>query len=162
MDCSLPGSSVHGILQARILKWVGIFLCINLILALTQSSRGGKVGILRGKEFEGDLWCRNGRIWWPINLLVEGEGRATMTHPACSLIHSQKRSDNKSSSGIGGAPRQGTGAGFPASSWGCHIDSGASAYTGRPPNSGCEFRLPVDNMTSRCKWQVATDKYLKW
>ena len=25
MDCSLPGSSVHGILQARILAWVAIF-----------------------------------------------------------------------------------------------------------------------------------------
>ena len=24
MDCSLPGSSVHGIIQARILKWVAI------------------------------------------------------------------------------------------------------------------------------------------
>ena len=24
MDCRLPGSSVHGILQARILKWVAI------------------------------------------------------------------------------------------------------------------------------------------
>ena len=24
MDCSLPGSSVHGILQARTLKWVGM------------------------------------------------------------------------------------------------------------------------------------------
>ena len=24
MDCSLPGSSVHGILQARIRKWVAI------------------------------------------------------------------------------------------------------------------------------------------
>ena len=24
MDCSLPGSSVHGILQARILQWVAI------------------------------------------------------------------------------------------------------------------------------------------
>ena len=24
MDCSLPASSVHGIFQARILKWVGI------------------------------------------------------------------------------------------------------------------------------------------
>ena len=24
MDCSLPGSSAHGILQARILEWVGI------------------------------------------------------------------------------------------------------------------------------------------
>ena len=25
IDCSLPGSSVHGILQARILDWVAIF-----------------------------------------------------------------------------------------------------------------------------------------
>ena len=25
MDCSLPGSSVHGILQTRILEWVDIF-----------------------------------------------------------------------------------------------------------------------------------------
>ena len=24
MDCSLPGSSVHGILQARILKWIAL------------------------------------------------------------------------------------------------------------------------------------------
>ena len=26
MDCSLPGSSVHGILQARIREWVAISL----------------------------------------------------------------------------------------------------------------------------------------
>ena len=26
VDCSLPGSSVHGILQARILEWAAIFL----------------------------------------------------------------------------------------------------------------------------------------
>ena len=25
MDCSLPGSSVHGIFQARLLEWVAIF-----------------------------------------------------------------------------------------------------------------------------------------
>ena len=25
MDCSLPGSSVHGIFQARVLEWVSIF-----------------------------------------------------------------------------------------------------------------------------------------
>ena len=24
MDCSLPGSSLHGILQARVLEWVAI------------------------------------------------------------------------------------------------------------------------------------------
>ena len=27
MDCSLPGSSIHGIFQARILKWVAISFC---------------------------------------------------------------------------------------------------------------------------------------
>ena len=25
MDCNLPGSSVHGILQASVLEWVAIF-----------------------------------------------------------------------------------------------------------------------------------------
>ena len=27
MDCSLPGSSVHGIFQARVLEWVAILFC---------------------------------------------------------------------------------------------------------------------------------------
>ena len=31
MDCSLPGSSVHGILQARILEWVAIPSAEDLI-----------------------------------------------------------------------------------------------------------------------------------
>ena len=29
MDCSLPGSSVHGIVQARVLEWVAIALSIS-------------------------------------------------------------------------------------------------------------------------------------
>ena len=31
MDCSPPGSSVHGILQARILEWVGCHSCLHQI-----------------------------------------------------------------------------------------------------------------------------------
>jgi len=31
MDCSSPGSFVHGILQARILEWVAISLAIHLL-----------------------------------------------------------------------------------------------------------------------------------
>ena len=27
MDCSLPGSSIHGIFQARVLEWVAIISC---------------------------------------------------------------------------------------------------------------------------------------
>ena len=29
MDCSLPGSSVHGIFQARVLEWVAIAFSIS-------------------------------------------------------------------------------------------------------------------------------------
>ena len=36
MDCSLPGSSVHGILQARILEWVAIPFSRNLPNAGTE------------------------------------------------------------------------------------------------------------------------------
>ena len=37
MDCSLPGSSIHGICQARVLEWVGFFLassCFPLFASL--------------------------------------------------------------------------------------------------------------------------------
>ena len=30
MDCSLPGSSVHGIFQARVLEWGAIAFSINI------------------------------------------------------------------------------------------------------------------------------------
>ena len=32
MDCSLPGSSVHGILQARIMEWVAISFSISSVI----------------------------------------------------------------------------------------------------------------------------------
>ena len=31
MDCSLPGSSIHGILQARVLDWGAIALCTQYV-----------------------------------------------------------------------------------------------------------------------------------
>ena len=37
VDCSLPGSSVHGILQVRILEWVawlGVISCLSLLKKL--------------------------------------------------------------------------------------------------------------------------------
>ena len=37
MDYSLPGSSVHGILQARILEWVAISFSIEMFRVLGNS-----------------------------------------------------------------------------------------------------------------------------
>ena len=39
MDCSLPGSSVHGIFQARVLKWDAIALSINMLDTLLNTGR---------------------------------------------------------------------------------------------------------------------------
>ena len=36
MDCNLPGSSIHGIFQARVLEWVSIFFSRGILL--TQGS----------------------------------------------------------------------------------------------------------------------------
>ena len=38
MDCSLPGFSVHGILQARILEWVAIPLLQGIFLEIETMS----------------------------------------------------------------------------------------------------------------------------
>ena len=35
MDCSLPGSSVHGISQVRVLEWVAISFSKNVVYVLT-------------------------------------------------------------------------------------------------------------------------------
>ena len=38
IDCSLPGSSVHGIFQARVLEWVAIAFSENEILIYTNQN----------------------------------------------------------------------------------------------------------------------------
>ena len=39
MDCSLPGSSVHGIFQARVLEWGAITLSKKWIESVTFANR---------------------------------------------------------------------------------------------------------------------------
>ena len=41
MDCSLPGSSVHGIFQARVLEWgaIAFYYFLLLLLLLSHCSR---------------------------------------------------------------------------------------------------------------------------
>ena len=38
MDCSLPGSSVHGIFQARVLEWVGNSHYLNIIMFIADDN----------------------------------------------------------------------------------------------------------------------------
>ena len=65
MDCSLPGSSIHGILQARILEWVAI----SFSRGSSWPRDGTQVSRIAGRHF--NLWattqsyglCGRGRGW---------------------------------------------------------------------------------------------------
>ena len=55
MDCSLPGSSVHGIFQARVLEWVAIAVAAALAYLTV------KIGPLHCSFLENP---RDGGAWW--------------------------------------------------------------------------------------------------
>ena len=44
MDCSLPGSSVYGIFQARILEWVAISFSILMFKSCSTTREAGGTG----------------------------------------------------------------------------------------------------------------------
>jgi len=46
MDCSLPGSSVHGIFQARVLEWGAIAFFVMYIINIIFLEMKIKAGVL--------------------------------------------------------------------------------------------------------------------
>ena len=62
MDCSLPGSSRHGILQARILEWVAI----PFSRGSSQPRDGTWVSCIAGRRF--NLWATRERMMLKLKL----------------------------------------------------------------------------------------------
>ena len=94
MNCSLPGSSVHGILQARILEWVAISFsrrpswprdwtqvsCIVGRCFTIWATREIHTIFLTGKYPERSLiWWNRGKRWWRLRWR-RGEVRAHLTY----------------------------------------------------------------------------------
>ena len=48
MDCSLPGSSIHGIFQARVLEWGAI--AFSEVVLKSQAIRGGPCNKIKSME----------------------------------------------------------------------------------------------------------------
>ena len=71
MDCSPPGSSVHGILQARILEWVATRFfrgsSLDLLLFLLHWQAGSLLLLPPGKPLNTLYnFLKSGIIWWQI------------------------------------------------------------------------------------------------
>ena len=62
MDCSPPGSSVHGILQARILEWG----CHALLQGIFPTQGSNQVSCIAGGFFT--IWARQVQIFCPQKL----------------------------------------------------------------------------------------------
>jgi len=58
MDCSPPGSSVHGILQARILEWVVIFSPGDLWTGIEPGSSASQADSLPSEPPGKPSYCK--------------------------------------------------------------------------------------------------------
>ena len=77
MDCSPPGSSVHGVLQARILEWVAISYS-------KVSSQGSNLYLLHWSADSLPLGHLGSS--WPWGSLVTSEGGFLCSWPLCQYI----------------------------------------------------------------------------
>ena len=83
MDCGLPGSSVHGILQARILEW-------GAILFSKGSSRPRDrtwVSCIAGTFFT--IWAIRESPWWEVGIIIVW-GTGLECHQKYALYGRQK------------------------------------------------------------------------
>ena len=87
MDCSLPGSSVHGILQARILEWIAI-----------SFSRGSS-----WPRDQTQISCIAGRFFaiWAIGKSMRSLGQAVIWYD-CVLIERENLNPEMGTHGVGG------------------------------------------------------------
>ena len=72
MDCSLPGFSVHGILQARILEWVAIPFSRKSSLLRDWT----RVSWIAGRFFT--VWATRGAYWYVWKYWSRNKQRHTM------------------------------------------------------------------------------------
>ena len=71
MDCSLPGSSVHGILQARILEWVAISFSRDLPDPGIEPASPALAGGFFTTSHRGNpLFCTF-RKWWTLKRSID-------------------------------------------------------------------------------------------
>ena len=82
MNCSLPGSSVHGIFQARVLEWGAIAFSCNAgdpasIPGLGRSPEGGSDNPLQNSCLENTM---DRRAWWAtVHRVAKSWARLTNT-----------------------------------------------------------------------------------
>ena len=68
MDCSLSGSSTHGVFQARVLEWIAISFSRGSSRPRNQTRVSHIAGftIWATREADMNIWWSNMNIWWQV------------------------------------------------------------------------------------------------
>ena len=74
MDCSLPGSSVHGIFQARVLEWGAIAFSDHKFLVFTNSNMKP---LPIGREGKGTAESSNFTVQMGIYKIMKNKDKST-------------------------------------------------------------------------------------
>ena len=61
IDCSLPGSSIHGIFQARVLEWRAIVGCYFLLQGIFLTQGSNQVSYIAGRFLT--IWATRESLW---------------------------------------------------------------------------------------------------
>ena len=114
MDCSPPGSSVHGILQARILDWVAISFSNTLYIILQLAFFGSHCKWYSSILFQAALRSIHSVVWLHCNLTFShGDGYLGSCpcfcyHKLCCNNHSSTVSRTQVQERSGTIPHWGT------------------------------------------------------
>ena len=85
MDCSLPGSSVHRIFQARVLEWGAIaFSVLPLIYVKYEMIYTESRKMVLKNLFTGQQWRNWRRQWRPTPVLLPGKSHGWRSLVGCS------------------------------------------------------------------------------
>ena len=104
MDCSLPGSSVHGIFQARVLEWGAIAFSIIYYSQLPQAPLGfePRISCLLDRHFNQlshvEGYVNSQQIYWVgrksrLAFLVISDGKTETNFWPTQCIHKWKKWD---------------------------------------------------------------------
>ena len=76
MDCSLPGSSIHGICQARVLEWGAIAFSVHL--AMLETKKMGVPSLGREDPLGEEMAIHSSILGWEIPWTEEPGGLQSM------------------------------------------------------------------------------------
>ena len=86
MDCSLPGSSIHGIFQARVLEWGAVSFSVSTIIDHAKYFHHPKISLCSGYSSFFPLSSLATTDLYTVSIVLPFQMSDSWNHVVCSLF----------------------------------------------------------------------------